>query len=166
MAVLRRLPDEGLLAHSDHRSQQASEHYRRILASHGRTCNKSRRANCWNNTLMESFFASLRKKLVHDDDYQTKASLFEYIEGLSNQVRRHFSLGYWVPSSRSKPDYLEPLVVNLEAVQYPLWQINAIRAITLTEPTPSSALNHLKLQKKPTWKLRFSGKFWYTIRQK
>jgi putative transposase len=101
MAVSRRLPGEGLVAHSDRGSQYASEHYRRRLSGHGITCSMSRRANCWDNAPMESFFASLKKELVHDEDYQTReearASLFEYIEIFYNRVRRHSSLGYRSP---------------------------------------------------------------------
>jgi putative transposase len=104
MAVSRRLPGEGLVAHSDRGSQYASEHYRRLLAGHGITCSMSRRANCWDNAPMESFFASLKKELVHDEDYATRgearSSLFEYIEVFYNRVRRHSSLGY-----RSPVDY-------------------------------------------------------------
>lgn len=102
MAVARRLPGEGLVAHSDRGSQYASEHYRRILSGHGITCSMSRRANCWDNAPMESFFATLKKELVHDKDYQTrheaKASLFEYIEVFYNRVRRHSALGYKSPA--------------------------------------------------------------------
>jgi putative transposase len=101
MAVSRRLPGEGLVAHSDRGSQYASEHYRRLLASHEITCSMSRRANCWDNAPMESFFASLKKELVHDEDYATRAearsSIFEYIEIFYNRVRRHSSLGYRSP---------------------------------------------------------------------
>ena len=102
MAVARRLPGEGLVSHSDRGSQYASEHYRRLLSGHGITCSMSRRANCWDNAPMESFFASLKKELVHDEDYQTRAearaSLFEYIEVFYNRIRRHSSLGYRSPA--------------------------------------------------------------------
>jgi putative transposase len=101
MAVARRLPGEGLVAHSDRGSQYASEHYRRILSGHGITCSMSRRANCWDNAPMESFFATLKKELVHDEDYRTRqearASLFEFIEVFYNRVRRHSALGYKSP---------------------------------------------------------------------
>jgi putative transposase len=101
MAIARRLPGAGLVAHSDRGSQYASEHYQRLLAGHGIVCSMSRRANCWDNAPMESFFASLKKELVHDEDYATReearASLFEYIEVFYNRVRRHSSLGYKSP---------------------------------------------------------------------
>jgi putative transposase len=102
MAVQRRFPGEGLLAHSDRGSQYASEHYQRLLARHGITCSMSRRANCWDNAPMESFFASLKKELTHHEDYQTRAqaraSIFEYIETFYNPKRRHSSLGYVSPA--------------------------------------------------------------------
>jgi transposase InsO family protein len=97
MAVLQRRPGAGLVAHSDRGSQYASEHYQRLLASHGITCSMSRRANCWDNAPMESFCASLKKELVHHEDYMTRgearASLFAFIELFYNRVRRHSSLG-------------------------------------------------------------------------
>src|SRR5262249_53794233 len=101
MAVQRRLPGEGLLAHSDRGSQYASDHYQRLLAKDGITCSMSRRADCWDNAPMESFFASLKKELVHHEHYQTRAqaraSIFEYIEAFYNPTRRHSSLGYLSP---------------------------------------------------------------------
>ena len=101
MAVSRRLPAEGLVAHSDRGSQYASDHYQRLLERHDITCSMSRRANCWDNAPMESFFASLKKELVHHEDYQTRtearASVFEYIEVFYNRVRRHSALGYLSP---------------------------------------------------------------------
>jgi transposase InsO family protein len=73
LVVERRLPGEGLLAHSDRGSQYASDHYQRLLARHGITCSMSRRADCWDNAPMESFFASLKKELVHDAGFATRA---------------------------------------------------------------------------------------------
>src|SRR5262249_35409731 len=84
MAVRRRLPEGGLLAHSDRGSQYASEHYQRLLGQHGITCSMSRVAQCWDNAPVESFFASLKRELVHHERYttrgQAKASIFEYVE--------------------------------------------------------------------------------------
>lgn len=101
MAISQRLPGAGLVAHSDRGSQYASEHYQRVLAENGITCSMSRRANCWDNAPMESFFATLKKELVHDEDYATRrearASLFEFIEIFYNRTRRHSALGYKSP---------------------------------------------------------------------
>lgn len=102
MAVQRRLPDERLLAHSDRGSQYASDHYQRLLSHHGITCSMSRRADCWDNAPMESFFASLKKELIHDANFATReeaqAAIFEYIEVFYNGQRRHSSLGYVSPA--------------------------------------------------------------------
>ena len=101
MALRRRVPEEGLLAHSDRGSQYASEHYQRLLAEKGITCSMSGVAQCWDNAPVESFFASLKRELVHHERYTTreeaKASIFEYVEAFYNRVRRHSSLGYLSP---------------------------------------------------------------------
>ena len=105
MALTRRLTLKGssaLVAHSDRGSQYASEHYQRRLLDERITCSMSRRGDCWDNAPMESFFASLKKELVHHEDYATRAaaraSIFEYIEAFYNRVRRHSSLGYVAPA--------------------------------------------------------------------
>jgi putative transposase len=101
MAISRRLPGAGSVAHSDRGSQYASEHYQRVLAGHGITGSMSRRANCWDNAPMESFFATLKREPVHDQDYATReearASIFEFVEVFYNRVRRHSALGYESP---------------------------------------------------------------------
>jgi transposase InsO family protein len=101
MAVQRRLPGAELLAHSDRGSQYASEHYQQLLGAHGITCSMSRRANCWDNAPMESFFASLKKELIHGADFATRAearaAIFEYIEVFYNRSRRHSTLGFVSP---------------------------------------------------------------------
>jgi putative transposase len=102
LAVQRRLPQQGLLANSDRGSQYASEHYQLLLEKHGITCSMSRRADCWDNAPMESLFASLKKELVHDADFttraQARAAIVEYIEVFYNNQRRHSSLGYVAPA--------------------------------------------------------------------
>jgi putative transposase len=102
MALARRLPGVGLVAHSDRGSQYASEHYQRLLAGREITCSMSRRGDCWDNAPMESFFASLKKELTHGEVFATRAEaraeLFEYIEVFYNRLRRHSSLGYLSPA--------------------------------------------------------------------
>jgi transposase InsO family protein len=71
-AVQRRLPEEGLWTHSDRGSPYASEHYQRLLSKHRITCSMSEVGQCWDNAPLESFFATLKKELVHDEDYQTR----------------------------------------------------------------------------------------------
>jgi putative transposase len=73
-----------------------------VLKRHGIERSMSRRGNCLDNAPMESFFASLKKELVHHEDYRTRdqarASLFEYIEVFYNRQRRHSALGYRSPA--------------------------------------------------------------------
>jgi transposase InsO family protein len=101
MAVSRELPAAGLVAHSDRGVQYASEHYQGALTQHDIECSMSRRANCWDNAPAESFFATLKKELVHHETYATRAiarvSLFDYIEVFYNRERRHSALGYVSP---------------------------------------------------------------------
>jgi transposase InsO family protein len=98
MAIQRELPGAGLMAHSDRGVQYASEHYQALLRKHQVTCSMSRKGDCWDNAPMESFFATLKKELVHHQRYATRQearqSLFEYIEVFYNRVRRNSSLGY------------------------------------------------------------------------
>lgn len=102
MALRRHCPGTDLVAHSDRGVQYASEHYQRLLTKHGITCSMSRKCNCWDNAPMESFFATLKKELVHHEEYETREearhSLFEYIEVFYNRVRRHSALGYQSPT--------------------------------------------------------------------
>lgn len=101
LALARRRPGTGLLAHSDRGSQYASEHYQGVLAREGIACSMSRVAECWDHAPGESFFASLKRELVHGEPYTTReqaqASMFEYVESFYNRVRRHSSLGFVSP---------------------------------------------------------------------
>ena len=105
MAVRRRVshqePAVGLLFHSDRGSQYAAAGYQDQLQEKEIVCSMSRRGNCWDNAPVESFFATLKKELVHRESYQTreqaKASLFYYIEVFYNRKRRHSALGYLSP---------------------------------------------------------------------
>ena len=101
MALVRRCPPPGLLHHSDRGSQYASGDYQQVLTAAGLVGSMSRRGNCWDNAVAESFFASIKVELVHDATWATRAAaraeLFEYIEVFYNGQRRHSSLGYLSP---------------------------------------------------------------------
>ncbi|NNC16696.1 IS3 family transposase [Corallococcus exiguus] len=90
------------LHHSDRGSQYASDDYRERLATSGITCSMSRKGNCWDNAVVESFFSSLKMELVHPRSFRTREEarlvLFEYIEVFYNRRRRHSSLGYVSPA--------------------------------------------------------------------
>ena len=101
MALVRRRPLPGLLHHSDRGSQYASGDYQDVLAAEGLVCSMSRRANCWDNAVAESFFATVKVELAHDARWATRTAartaLFEYIEVFYNGPRRHSALGYLSP---------------------------------------------------------------------
>jgi transposase InsO family protein len=104
MAIGRRVPEPGLLHHSDQGSQYGSDHYRRLLSAHGIECSMSRRGNCWDNSVVESFFATIKRELVYRRSWpsrdEAKASINEWIENFYNRERRHSYLGL-----RSPEDY-------------------------------------------------------------
>ena len=101
MATTRRLPEPGLLHHSDRGSQYASDAYQQTLDDLDMVCSMSRKGDCWDNAMMESFFGSLKTESVYGKDYQTreeaKQDLFMYIELFYNRQRRHAALGYVSP---------------------------------------------------------------------
>jgi putative transposase len=101
MALARRRPGVGLLAHSDRGSQYASEHYQRVLAADGIVCSMSGVGQCWDNAPMESFFGRLKCEIgpeMFATRDQARAELFEYLEVFYNRVRRHSSLGFLSPA--------------------------------------------------------------------
>jgi putative transposase len=102
MALTRRRPPRGLLHHSDRGSQYASGDYRTLLEEHGLVCSMSRKGDCYDNAVAESFFSSLKKDRVHHRNYTTRAEarrdLFDYIEVFYNRLRRHSYLGYCTPA--------------------------------------------------------------------
>jgi putative transposase len=102
MALSDRQPPQGLLHHSDRGSQYASHEYQQRLAAHGVRSSMSRKGNCWDNAVAESFFATLKLELVYRSHWRTRAQarseVFEYIELFYNRQRRHSALGYLCPS--------------------------------------------------------------------
>ena len=103
-ALKRRCPDSGLLHHSDQGSPYASEDYQSILESRGITCSMSRRGNCYDNAVMESFFSTVKSELRDrfDSCGEAKMELFDYIEVFYNQRRRHSTLGQISPAAFEK----------------------------------------------------------------
>ena len=101
MAVKRRCPDAGLLHHSDQGSTYASEDYQDVLDTHGIICSMSRRGNCHDNAVAESFFSTVKSELrEHFDSHgEAKMALFDYIEVFYNQRRRHSTLGQISPAA-------------------------------------------------------------------
>lgn len=102
MAYWHRKPKAGLIHHSDRGSQYCSHDYRELLEHYGIQASMSRKGNCWDNAVMESFYNSLKNERVFHQDYATRAQaredLVEYIEVFYNRVRRHSGLGYRSPA--------------------------------------------------------------------
>ena len=101
MALKRRCPDASLLHHSDQGGTYASEDYQDVLDTHGITCSMSRRGNCYDNAVMESFFSTVKSELREhfDSNGEAKMELFDYIEVFYNQRRRHSTLGQISPAA-------------------------------------------------------------------
>jgi transposase InsO family protein len=101
MAIEQRRPQAGLIHHSDRGVQYASHAYRQTLSAAGIIPSMSRKADCYDNAPMESFFHTLKTELVHHRDYKTRAEarrdIFAFVEGFYNQTRIHSSIGYIPP---------------------------------------------------------------------
>ena len=101
MALGHRGPVQGLIHHSDRGGQYAGGDYRKLIKKAKLTQSMSRKGQCLDNAPMESFFASLKKEMVHQRRFRThaeaKAAIFEYIEVFYNRQRRHSGVGYKTP---------------------------------------------------------------------
>jgi len=101
LAAGRRMPNAGLTHHSDRGSQYASSDYRQALAGLDIVCSMSRKGNCWDNAVAESFFATLKTELVYRRRFvarvEAREAIFDFIETFYNSHRRHSTLGYLSP---------------------------------------------------------------------
>jgi transposase InsO family protein len=101
MALVTRRPEPGLVHHSDRGVQYACAEYRALLTAHGIEASMSRKGDCWDNAVAESFFATLEWELIRCHRWATKAearrAIFHYIEAWYNPRRRHSTLGYLSP---------------------------------------------------------------------
>ena len=101
MALGSRIPEKGMLHHSDRGSQYASHSYRNLLEKNGITCSMSRRGECYDNAVAESFFGTLKTELIYrkswPDRHVVRSAIHEYIEVYYNRKRRHSTLGYSSP---------------------------------------------------------------------
>jgi transposase InsO family protein len=101
-AITTRRPRRGLIHHSDRGSQYACAEYRAVLEAHGMRASMSRKGNCWDNAVAESFFATLELELIMKHRWATRddarRAIFRYIEGWYNRERRHSTLDYVSPA--------------------------------------------------------------------
>lgn len=101
MALRKRKPTKGLISHSDRGVQYASHSHAKIIKEYGLKASMSRKGDCWDNAVAESFFHTLKIELIYQNDYKTrsdaKSSIFEYIEVFYNRQRSHSTIGYNAP---------------------------------------------------------------------
>ena len=106
MTVWQRRPQAGLIHHSDQGSQYANKAFRKLLKKHRFKGSMSRRGNCWDNAVAESFFGSLKQERVQWKSYQTRyeaqQDILDYISMFYNSKRLHSYLGYCSPNDYKK----------------------------------------------------------------
>lgn len=102
MAAQRRRPPKGLMHHSDRGSTYASGDYRAALSQYGMVCSMSRKGNCWDNAVMESWFHTLKVEMVNDRKFETRreaeSAIFEYMEVFYNRQRICMTIGGFAPA--------------------------------------------------------------------
>jgi transposase InsO family protein len=101
MAIGQRRPAAGLIMHTDRGSQYGAESYRQLLTQYGMQPSMSRKGNCWDNAVAESFFHTLKTELIYLEEFDThehaQTAVFEYIEVFYNRQRCHSANGYLAP---------------------------------------------------------------------
>ena len=101
MAIGQRRPAAGLIMHTDRGSQYGADSYQQLLMQHGIQPSMSRKGNCWDNAVAESFFHTLKTELIYLEDLDTheptQTAVFEYIEVCYNRQRCHSANGYLAP---------------------------------------------------------------------
>ncbi len=111
MALYGRAPDRGLIHHSDRGCQYTSQAYRDALRARDIVCSMSRRGDCWDNAVVESFFATIKFELIHRRSFRTREearlAIFDYIEIFYNRQRRHSYLGYMSPEQFEQEQVVE-----------------------------------------------------------
>lgn len=102
MAIWSRKPGKGLIWHSDRGSQYCAKSHRAILKDHKIIQSMSRKGDCWDNAISESFFSTIKREIPQIGDFvdqkQAAATIFEYIEVFYNRIRAHSTIGYLAPA--------------------------------------------------------------------
>ena len=120
-------------------TQYAADAYQRVLRDHAIVCSMSRKGDCWDNAVTESFFATLKTELIHRQPWPTrrgaKDAVAEYLEGFYNPYRLHSSLGYVSPN-----DYERVWIsLGLRAEGYNLFPVTACEV----RPEPRKTIAHV-----------------------
>ena len=113
MALAQRNPCAGLIVHSDRGTQYASHAHQALLKNHGLVSSMSRKGNCWDNSVMERFFLSLKMERVWQKDYANHSEAIhdvaDYIVNFYNPVRLHSKLGYLSPNAFEHKSATQPV---------------------------------------------------------
>jgi len=118
MAATHRRPGEGLLHHSDRGSQYAAQDYQQLLDAHKMQVSMSRKGDCYDNAVMESFWATLKAECatgIYNSRAEARQAIFEYVEVWYNRQRRHSALGYASPEAFEKT-YFESNAVSTKSL--------------------------------------------------
>jgi len=114
MAYLHRKSGEGLIHHSDRGSQYAGKKYQKLLKRYGMICSMSRKGDCWDNAVVESFFHTIKTERLNGILYRTRdearSDVIDYIEMFYNSRRLHSSIGYNSPN-----DFEKEMILSLAA---------------------------------------------------
>jgi transposase InsO family protein len=106
-AIRNRRPGAGLIIHSDRGVQYACHDFKKLLKKHNFVQSMSRKGNCWDNAVAESFFSIIKSELIHHERFigpkDTLPAIFEYIEVYYNRKRKHSTLGYQTPDQFERP---------------------------------------------------------------
>lgn len=109
-AIYQRRPDKGLILHSDRGSQYASNDFKAILIENEFVGSMSKKGDCWDNAVAESFFHTLKVELIHRMKFKTrdeaKRKIFEYVQMYYNRKRAHSTLGYLSPMEYERQAFL------------------------------------------------------------
>jgi len=110
MAIWNRRPEPGLICHSDRGSQYASKKHRKLLEKNGFKGSMSKKGDCWDNSVVESFFGSLKQERVQWKHYETRREAYQdvlqYITMFYNETRLHSYLGYRSPNEFERQESL------------------------------------------------------------
>jgi transposase InsO family protein len=115
-AILRRSPAKGLILHSDRGSQYAGNDFKALLAQNEFVGSMSKKGDCWDNAVAESFFHTLKVELIHRRKFKTrddaKGKIFEYVEMYYNRKRAHSTLGFLSPFEYERQAILSKQLVH------------------------------------------------------
>ncbi|WP_080702333.1 IS3 family transposase [Gilliamella sp. Imp1-1] len=119
-ALFQRKFPKNVLIHSDQGSQYCSDDFKQLLLQYGLRQSMSRRGNCFDNTVVESFFHILKTHIIHDYYYKTRKlankALFEYIEIYYNRIRRHSANGWVSPEQYEQQYYQNEKMIEVRTV--------------------------------------------------